>query len=103
VQRFGALVKGIKLQSGVTEHRVTSINMLGSKSDNVGEVFRTLHNKELRDLYRSPSINAVEKYRLLGWNSVSHICSTKLINSTDIILYKGKGKGKGEGKVVPVL
>jgi hypothetical protein len=50
----------------VFENRVLR-KIFGLKSDEVTEEWRKLHNKELCDLYSSPSIIRIMKSRRMGW------------------------------------
>jgi hypothetical protein len=54
----------------VFENRVLR-RMFGPKRDEVTGEWRKLHNKELRDLYSSPSIVGVVKSRRMRW--VGHV------------------------------
>jgi hypothetical protein len=54
------------------EHRLrvfenSMLIIFGPKRDEVTEGRRKLHNKELRDLYSSPSINRMIKLRRMRW------------------------------------
>jgi hypothetical protein len=50
----------------VFENRVLR-RTFGPKSDEVTGRWRRLHNKELRDLYSSPSITRIIKSRTIRW------------------------------------
>jgi hypothetical protein len=50
----------------VFENRVLR-RVLGPKRDEVTGEWRKLHNKELRDLYSSPSIIRIIKFRWMRW------------------------------------
>jgi hypothetical protein len=50
--------------------------IFGPRRDEVTEEWRKLHNKELRDLYSSPSIIRIIKARRMRW--VGHVaCSQR--------------------------
>jgi hypothetical protein len=51
---------------GVFENRVLR-RIFGPKRDEVTGEWRKLHNKELRDLYSSPSILRIIKSRRMRW------------------------------------
>jgi hypothetical protein len=53
----------------VIENRV--LRIFGPKRDEVKGGWRTLHNKELHNLYSSPSIIRMSKSRRIRW--VSHV------------------------------
>jgi hypothetical protein len=50
----------------VFENRVLK-RIFGPKRDEVKGEWRKLHNEELRDLYLSPSINRIIKWRNIEW------------------------------------
>jgi hypothetical protein len=54
----------------VFENRVLR-RIFGPKRDEVTDEWRTLHNKELHDLYSSPSIIRIIKTRRMRW--VGHV------------------------------
>jgi hypothetical protein len=54
----------------VFENRVLR-RIFGPKRDEVTVEWRKLHNKELHDLYSSPSIIRIIKSRRLGWGAIS--------------------------------
>jgi hypothetical protein len=54
----------------VFEDRVLR-RMFGPKRDEVTSEWRTLHNEELHDLYSSPSIIRIIKWRRMRW--VGHV------------------------------
>jgi hypothetical protein len=55
---------------GVFENRVLR-RLLGPKTDEVTGEVRKLHNKELYDLYSSPSVIGAIKSSIVGW--VGHV------------------------------
>jgi hypothetical protein len=63
-KRFLTLREGHRLR--VFENRVRRW-ILGPKRDEVMGEWRKLHNKELRDLYSSPSIIRIIKSRRMRW------------------------------------
>jgi hypothetical protein len=50
----------------VFENRVLK-RIFGPKRDEVTEEWRKLHNEELHDLYSSPSIIRIIRFRMLRW------------------------------------
>jgi hypothetical protein len=58
----------------VFENRVLR-RTFGAKRDEVREDWRKLHNKELNDVYSSPSIRRVIKLRRMRW--VGHVALTR--------------------------
>jgi hypothetical protein len=50
----------------VLENRVLR-KIFGPKKDEVTEEWRELHNKELHDLYSSPDLIRIIKFRRTGW------------------------------------
>jgi len=73
----------------VFENRV--LRMFGPKRDKVTGVWRKLHNEELNDLYSSPNIFQVIKFRKMRW--ARHIACTGESRGVYRILV-----GKLEGK-----
>jgi hypothetical protein len=75
----------------VFENRVLR-RVFGPKRDEVTGEWRKLHNKELRDLYSSPSIitRRIIKSRRLRW--AGHV--TRMGRRGTLIDYCGKARGK---------
>jgi hypothetical protein len=73
----------------VFENRV--LRIFGPKRDEVMEEWRKLHNKELRDLYSSPSIIRIIKSRRMGW--AGHIARMgEKMNAYRLLVGKPEGK-----------
>jgi hypothetical protein len=54
-----------------SEHRLRVLRKIfGPRRDEVIGVWRKLHNKELRDLYSSPSIIRMIKLRRMRWGGM---------------------------------
>jgi hypothetical protein len=74
----------------VSENRVLR-RIFGLKRDEVTGEWRKLHNKELRDLYSSPSINRIIKSRRMRW--VGHVAREgEKRNACRLLVGKLEGK-----------
>jgi hypothetical protein len=74
----------------VFENRVLR-RTLGPKRDEVTGEWRKLHNKELRDLYSSPSIIRIIKSRRMRW--AGHVARMgEKINAYRLLVAKAEGK-----------
>jgi hypothetical protein len=75
---------------GVFENRVLR-RILGPNRDEVTGGWRKLHNKELRDLYSSPSIIRIMKSRRMSW--AGHVARTgEKRNVYRLLVEKPEGK-----------
>jgi hypothetical protein len=74
----------------VFENRVLR-RIFGPKRDEVTRQWRKLHNKELHDLYSSPSIIRIMKSRRMGW--AGHIY-TNGGEEERLLIIGGKARGK---------
>ena len=72
------------------ENRVLR-GIFGPKRDEVTREWRKLHNEELNDLYCSPNISRVIKFRRIGW--AGHVACMEQRKGTYRVLV-----GKSEGK-----
>jgi hypothetical protein len=80
----------LKELTQVFENRVLR-RIFGPKRDEVTGEWRKLHNKELQDLYSSPSIIRIFKIRRMSW--VGHVAQMGEKRNTYRLLV-----GKTEGK-----
>jgi hypothetical protein len=74
----------------VFENRVLR-RIFGPKRDEVTGEWKKLHNKELHDLYSSPSINRIIKSRRMRWaGHVAHMGEER--NAYRLLVGKPEGK-----------
>jgi hypothetical protein len=74
----------------VFEKRVLR-KIFGPKRDEVTGKWRNLHNKELRDLYSSPSIIRINKLSGMRW--AGHVARTEKRNVYSLLVGKPEEKG----------
>jgi hypothetical protein len=73
----------------VFENRVLR-RIFGPKRDEVTGEWRKLHNKELHDLYSSPSIIRIIKSRSMRW--AGHVARMEKRNACRLLMGKPEGK-----------
>jgi hypothetical protein len=64
--------------------------VFGLKADEVTTGWRKLDNKELHDLYSSPSIIRIIKWRRMRWEE--HVARMKKMNVYRLLVRKPEGK-----------
>jgi hypothetical protein len=68
------------------EHRLRVLRIFGPKRDEVTGEWRKLHNKELNDLYSTPNIVRVIKWRRKRWTGhVAHMGKKRHIQERDYL------------------